>query len=99
MQRDERAHEAFVLQFGQRTLGRIERMRVDARIAQALQHEAPGIQRYLALGRIAAEEHCHFAECFRIDLVHVHVLARFISRVISRFLLIAFISVLAIVLA
>jgi hypothetical protein len=39
-------------------------MRVDAGVAQTLQHEAPGIKRHLALGGISTEQHGHFAELF-----------------------------------
>ena len=65
VQRDEHAREAVARQLEQVALGRIERMRVDAALAQRVQHGVAGQQRDLALGRRAAEQHGDLAEIVR----------------------------------
>jgi hypothetical protein len=62
VQRDEHAVEFFGGQFGQRALGRVERVGVDAFRLQGLQHAGAGQDRDLALGGAAAEQDADLAQ-------------------------------------
>ena len=56
VQRNERFFEFLFDQIFKTLFRRIERMRVDALLAQRGEHHAAALQRHLALGRLAAEE-------------------------------------------
>jgi hypothetical protein len=62
VQRDEHAVEFFRGQFGQRALGRIEGVGVDALRFQRLQHAGAGHEGDLALGGTAAEQDADLAQ-------------------------------------
>ena len=62
VQRDEDAREAVALQVEDVALGRIERMRVHALLAQRRQDAIAGHQRHLALRGRTAQQHRDFAE-------------------------------------
>src|SRR6185312_1752154 len=64
VQRDEDTCEAVGRELGEIALGRVERMGVDATLAQCLQHGVAGQKRDFAFGRRTAEQHRDLAEAF-----------------------------------
>ena len=62
VQRDEHAGEAFAAQLPQVALGGIERVRVDALLAQRRKDAVAGHERHFALRGRTAQEHGDFAE-------------------------------------
>ncbi len=63
VQGDEAARVALGFQLGQAGMGGVKGMGIHAHAAQRLQHATAGHQRNLALGRIAAHQHRHLAQC------------------------------------
>ncbi len=66
MQRDPRAIESLAHQILNGTFARIERVRIHAAPLERRQHRIAAQQRYLPLGRVAAQEHGDLAEILRI---------------------------------
>ena len=67
MQGDHRAIKAFARECIERTLPRVERVRIDTLPTQGLEHPGTTANGDLPLGGIAAKQHGDFAEPARID--------------------------------